>query len=630
MFKQSINHHVRPLYGGIKRFIVWINDWGLLALIGLLLASFAVAISSVASLDQNRAILIKTISNILSNDKTLDGNPYVQVVHLLKNLVVIWAGAKIYLNTAGLRIDMFIAKHLVAGHTVIVSTFADVNVKSDNKGERGKDKTPLAIDLARSLSQSNGDQSPVVLVAKNIDEVTRKTLWDEGIIVLTHEIPLSQVAEATNLQAAKKLIAMCGDSSANIALTRIANSYEGVDGSLIECKCMIEPLDVKKNFVPKDYFELNRLHQIRIFNESQLVARQLLKIHPPDHGVGCMGEDVHILLAGFGATGQAVLLQLAYIGHFKDFKPFKVTIIDRNIKENWIALERQFPHISQWMEVSLKEVNLTTMNEQNLAEWMLDSKPFNVVYVCTKDEVANLRVAKICLASSTIPETSKIVAIDPPGGVMLANFKPESTSKSFLSFSLTNGAESGEANWVTLSLLDSIDDEFPKALHDNYRKNNPAFGIDTWENISELLRESNRHVADHFEIKLSAIGLMAINDSESINAVVPTTAGIPSLSSDEWRLLAQMEHNRWWAEKSMQGWTPVSKEELDTLTRLHDQGQKSEFQSLDGRLRKSMKHHCMRSFDSLFKEDQEKDQQTIEFCFKYFHAQGKRLALRPS
>lgn len=625
MVKPSIGNQVRPVYEGVKRLIVWVHEWGLLALMALLVLAFAVALWSVSSVSQDRALLIKTISNILSNDKTLDGNPHVQLVHLLKNVVLIWAGAKIYLNTAGLRIDRFIARHLVTGHTVIVSSFADVSLKAGFNQESSKDKTPLAIDLARSLSQSEDGQSPIVLVAKHIDEVTRKTLWDEGIIVLSHDIPLSQLSQSTNLPHAKKLIAMCADSSANIALTRIANAHEGDDGALIECKCMIEPLDVKKHFVPKDYFELNRLHQIRIFNESQLVARQLLKVHPPDFGAACKGGAIHVLLVGFGATGQAVLLQLAHIGHFKDFKPFKVTVVDRHIHESWSAIEHQFPRITDWMEVSLKDVNLTTISEQHLNEWSTQSTPFNVVYVCTKDEVANLKVAKMCLASASIPETAKVVAIDPPGGVMLANFKPEGTHKTFNSFSLTDVNAPEGVNPVALSLLESIDDDFPKALHEHYRRNNPSSGLESWENISELMRESNRHVADHFEIKLRAVGLMAVNADGESDAFIESVDQMPVLGPSDWELLAEMEHNRWWAEKSMQGWSPVSDDELRTLTSLRAQGKDDEFKAFDQRLRESMKHHCMRRFDSLFQDDQKKDRQTIEFCFRYFHDQGKRF-----
>jgi hypothetical protein len=630
IIKRSVGNKLRPLYGAVKRIIVWADEWGLVALIILLLTCFTSAVFSVSDLPYDSVSLIKIISNVLSNDKALENNIFVQIFQPLKNVVVIWAGAKIYLNTAGLRIDEFIAKHLVTGHTVIVSSYFEVGNKGHKDREHSVDKTALAIDLARSLAQSKDSKEPIVLVARSIDEVTRTTLWDEGIIVLTHDIPLSQVAKATNLHAAKKLIAMCGDTSANIALTRIANSYAAGDGDLIECKCMIEPLDAKNNFSTNEYFELSRLHKVRVFNESQLLARQLLKTHPPDYGVECRGSDVHILLIGFGTLGQSVLLKLAFIAHFKDFKQPRVTIIDKNINEIWDRIHHQFPKISDWIKVSTKELSITKINEQNLADWVKDTKPFNVVYVCTKDEVTNLRAAKICLESPSIPETAKVVAIDPPGGVMLADFEPENTNKKYDAFSLINGSSDSGLHKVATGLLESIDDEFPIALHNNYCKKNSENNPMTWEMMSESLRESNRHVEDHFEIKLNAIGFRFSESNDHSAAGIQVLKGVPHLTENQWRLLAEMEHNRWWAEKSMNGWTPVTEDEFVQLKTLKSQGSKEEFDSLVKKFKSQMKHHCLRKFDELFPEEKTKDRENIEFCFKFFSNNGKLFALKKS
>lgn len=628
IIKRTVGKKLRPLYGTIKRIIVWADEWGLVALIILLLTCFISAVLSVSDLPNDSVSLIKIISDVLSNDKSFENNIYIQIFQPLKNIVVIWAGAKIYLNTAGLRIDEFIAKHLVTGHTVIVSSYFELGNKDKKNKEHSEDKTALAIDLARSLAQSKDNKEPIVLVARSIDEVTRTTLWDEGIIVLTHDIPLSQVAKATNLHRAKKLIAMCGDTSANIALTRVANSYAVVDGELIECKCMIEPLEAKNNFSANEYFESSRLHKVRVFNESQLLARQLLKTHPPDYGAECRGSDVHILLIGFGTLGQSVLLKLAFIAHFKDFKKPRVTIVDKNINEIWDRINHQFPNISDWIEVSTKELSITKINEQNLADWVRDKKPFNIVYVCTKDEVTNLRAAKICLESPSIPEMAKVVAIDPPGGVMLADFEPENTNKKYDSFSLINGSSDSGLHKVATGLLESIDDELPKSLHNDYCEKNPEVNPKTWEMMGELLRESNRHVEDHFEIKLSAVGLRFADSDDHNTLGIQVLEGLPHLTEDEWGRLAEMEHNRWWAEKSMNGWAPVTQDEFDQLKLLKNQGRQYEFKSLVENLKTQKKHHCLRKFDDLFPEEKTKDRQNIEFCFKYYDAKGMRFAFK--
>jgi len=95
-----------------------------------------------------------------------------------------------------------------------------------------------------------------------------------------------------------------------------------------------------------------------------------------------------------------------------------------------------------------------------------------------------------------------------------------------------------------------------RALHQDYlasasRDHNPA--AVPWDDLPLDLKESNRTQADHIAIKLEAIGCH----------IVPLTAleaDSFALTPEEVERLAEMEHERWYAERRQQGWTPGARD----------------------------------------------------------------------
>ena len=75
----------------------------------------------------------------------------------------------------------------------------------------------------------------------------------------------------------------------------------------------------------------------------------------------------------------------------------------------------------------------------------------------------------------------------------------------------------------------------------------PALANRPWESLDESLRNANRMTADHFEVKMRAIGCRIV--PRDGNTQTPVT-----LEADELELLARMDHDRWWADRALDGW----------------------------------------------------------------------------
>jgi hypothetical protein len=102
-------------------------------------------------------------------------------------------------------------------------------------------------------------------------------------------------------------------------------------------------------------------------------------------------------------------------------------------------------------------------------------------------------------------------------------------------------------------LSTAMRERIARAIHEKYRRDQqgrkPASdpAMQPWERLAEHLKESNRRQAEHIPVKLRAIGrtMAPAKERPAITAFTP----------EEVELLAELEHERWVAERRAAGWT---------------------------------------------------------------------------
>jgi hypothetical protein len=98
-------------------------------------------------------------------------------------------------------------------------------------------------------------------------------------------------------------------------------------------------------------------------------------------------------------------------------------------------------------------------------------------------------------------------------------------------------------------------EELARGVHESYRERRRAVldeddpALAKWEDLPETLRTSNRDQAAHFVDKLDAVHCAAVRYSGN---EAPPFVFTPA----EVEVLARLEHERWCAERTRQGWTP--------------------------------------------------------------------------
>ena len=549
-----------------KKLLIFIDKWGLFALMAATLAALVMAVRETLAAGSGAAgasILGAILDTVTSDSEATRG--WAKGMHVLVKIVIGWAVVRMYMNTAGLKWDTFVARWLLRDHIIVVagrSAPGNPGAKARNSGADAggadADKSALAIDLALALATCDS----VVLVLPTGDEGSRERLWMAGVTVITENLGVPELLRAAGAMRARILIAMRDHFGDNVSLTRAAVS-PALGNPRLECKCMLEPLSVKRAFHLEDYFEKDTLPRIRVFNEAELIARRLLRDYPPDTPVAMSDQGVHVLLVGLGSVGQAILLQLARIGHYRSGKKPKVTVVDRDVNRLRKQLIEAHPALEHWLIVETEEKRIEDIGAEELGRWSRDERPVTVVYVCTRDEIANLRIARIYQRAipEAVPEEGAasqphVVALDPAGGCVLTEFRDNGAHPVlFHLFSLVRAGDAGGGAAVTENLLSDLNDAWAKLLHEDYcRENDKAFVLNPtinrthnvpWESLTEDVRDGNRVVADHFGVKLRALGLSTAPKGTAERAV---------LAADEIEILADMEHRRWWADKDLAGW----------------------------------------------------------------------------
>ncbi len=531
-----------------NRALIFVQTWGLALLIALTVSAFGLATSEAARGDAALSTWEAMLQVAMSNAD--DATGWAGYMHLLVKLTIAWAGVKVYMATAGLKWDTFSARWLVKSHVVIVAG-------RDEDVAPGASEQPDKRDLALELALAIAPREDVVLALPEIDEGQRSRLWEAGVRVIADRLPTAQLLEATGAARARMLIAMRDDYSQNIALTHAAVS-PATSNTRLEVKCLIEPLSVRREFRIEEYFDEPARPQIRVFSEPELIARRLAHAFPPDAPVaGSDSEGVHVVIVGLGSVGQSILVQLARQGHYRSGKKPKVTVVDRSVGDRWREAREAYPALERWLQVEKEEARFEAVGMDQIKKWLTDERPVTVAYVCTRDEIVNLRIARLLIEGTKgqtrpdRPVAAKVVALDPAGGCVLADFAAHGGHEGrFHLFSLVRSSE---------GFLTEMDDTRARQFHEDYCRSDdervrtePGYqGADAnmaWSVLPETLRNANRMTADHFDVKMRAIGCRIVPRDQAAGEHATLTPG-------EIEVLSIMEHNRWWADRSLDGWT---------------------------------------------------------------------------
>lgn len=551
-----------------------------------------------------------------------DESRYKFILDFVFKAFLLVAVLQIYILAFGLSIDKFWARRFARRHVIVIagreglvrrSGIVDSHISSilnirnafqekQKVAESGLgDSFSTAVEFARSISLSEKEfkrpnealinilqavfSTKVIFCAPAISQKDRERLWNAGVCVVENDYEIDELFDAVGGGRAKIVYFMRDSTLENLSFSQsfLQRSKQ------LQVRCLVEPYEMRFSLSPEDIFEQKEIYRLRFFNESELIARTLLSTYGPD-GNRPEAARVHVLVIGMGSVGTALTLQLARIGQFRNRSPVQITLISQSAEE---TLEELRASNNCFNKLNEHCPNATAINsdffgssddslEKILEKRSLNWANLNSIYICTKDELVNLRVAKLLeKLQKPLDEAGKplldknvpIIVLDPPGGTLLnAGGSGDAGGGSIRIFSLTKrmnserpsrteGSWRGDVNARTVTnnffywsadRLDSFfDDEDARSYHSAYVQAEKLKGNSEadWEDLDESYRESNRYRSEFFPIFARALGLQEVVETDGRPAVTWDL-----LSDDEQTLAKELEHNFWWQGKMLSNW----------------------------------------------------------------------------
>jgi len=382
---------------------------------------------------------------------------------------------------------------------------------------------------------------------------------DLGCYVITGRANDPWNLTEAHLRGARLLVAVAGDDGVNIETAVRAHEIIVESGRRRPLRCIAHISDPNLQNVFRRhevYTDESDPFVLELFNTYETAARVMLREAGANNVVAqaAAGEH-HLLIIGMGRLGEAILLRM-----LKDWqienppeRRLRVTVVDTSAHERRGAFEQRYPGLLDVADVEFLRLDIhdPEITQGRYFERYQDRAPPLAVFVCLDDDSQALYAA-LTVRSMMAADVPIVVRMSEEAGlatVLGVTQMKEGCIPGVKAVGLLDTACSLEL------VLGGTREILAQAIHQGYlsdqlaagqsANNNPALA--PWHRLPEDLKESNRKQAEHIRAKLKLIGCeLAPQPGYPLNLF--------TFCDEEIERLAEVEHDRWMAERRAAGW----------------------------------------------------------------------------
>ncbi|MCB1027280.1 MAG: NAD-binding protein [Microthrixaceae bacterium] len=410
---------------------------------------------------------------------------------------------------------------------------------------------------------------PVVAIDPNPTPLAAASAREAGVWVLAGDARDTALLNTLRLTRASHLVACCGDDATNgeVALS-VAEVVARRSGPELDCRVHVADAGLSVRLRTQELAAsatpgLN----LDYFNVGEAGARTMFTRHPP-FAVDPAADPPGVLVVGSGPFAQAVLAELARLWSVTgrdDRLPVVLASVDGD--DATAVIESRLPGLLGCFDLSIERLD---PRSDRLADLLAD-RPGASAYVCLDNEVDGLAAA-MALARARVDQAPPVVVrtnrdrglAELMTGRTRLDRDPDHAdgrSPELAAFGLLDAACDPEV------LLGGLWERLAIAAHDSYVAtalakgetvtDNPA--LVGWHDLPESLQRANRAQARHIGDKLAAIGARPV-------PLVADPGDEARLTDVEVERLAEMEHERWCADRTADGWSLGTKDHAAKTT----------------------------------------------------------------
>jgi len=369
---------------------------------------------------------------------------------------------------------------------------------------------------------------------------------------------------------ARRVVVATPDDLANLSIAKaIARTVSGERGRTLELIVHISDPTLRLEGVSE--ILLREGLQLRPFSIPALAARQLHAAYPFSALARLLGaRQVHLVLVGFNAHSEELLLQLSRIGPPQDQNLPLVTVFTEHAAQLKAQLLRRYPALPSLLG-SLEVLELPSgadFIEDDLlqAEGRSGDRRVTAIVVSSgSDTEAIVRARRLRAVKTSHGRWQAPIYVQLERRVVAEQSVSPFASTRRLSQVIQPFAELHDL--CSEQGLQSWHEVLARKLHGwyqttpNLRAEAGAPAACPWHELREEYRESNRRAVDHLQVTLDSLGYI-------IRGEQPLLARPLSLASSEQEVVERLEHGSWSASKKLAGWRQAPRREEGR--RLHE------------------------------------------------------------
>jgi len=413
------------------------------------------------------------------------------------------------------------------------------------------------LQLTREF-RAQGDRVVVIDIEK---ENTRfKSVQELGALVLAGNAADKAILRKARVFSARHVIAVSTKDGKNVEIavltSELVQEHQSTLKNRVTCFVHIVDLELCALFKHHRIFtDTTDFFEPSVVNVYANVARSLLEDHPLDRKPMTVSErqTVHLVIIGFGHTGENTAVQAARIGHYANGKKLRVSVVDRFAEDRKRRFYARYPQFDEVCDATFLngDIGDNAMLEQ-VRQWAHDPDSLTTILVSLGSD-----------SGSVVAGLSVLSKLDRTDDVpILVRMSEREALASLLSGGQGNAKWANRVHAVGLigrvctqqMFLNKELDVLAKAIHEDFVEERKQEGkpdtdasLQPWERLDQEQKDSNRQQADHIAVKLRAIGCRSVEGDRDGAAAF-------AFSADEVELLARMEFARWKAHRFLTGW----------------------------------------------------------------------------
>lgn len=418
------------------------------------------------------------------------------------------------------------------------------------------------VRLARQFTERG--MGVVVLEAdEGNDWVEAARAW--GAVVLHGDARDPELLHKARLNRAAHLVSVSGDDGVNAEVAVLAENLSRTrqDGAMT---CSIHIVDPQLWYLLREReldVATDSHFRLELFNIFDRGASLLLQNYSPwAHQQGELSCDLHLVLIGLGKLGQSLVTQAAsrwWERFGKTDQRLRFSIIDLYAAQKVETLCVRHPNLTDVCDLDPLQMDVRSADFQR-ADFLFyedGSCIADAIYICMDNDSLGLHTGLTLHRKVRDQDIPVIIRMVEDAGLALLfqenDHQDNRTYKNLSVFPLLDQTCTPEL------ILLGTHELVARELHESYlrglvdeKQDQPGdLVLETWQDLSEEVKERNRKQADRIGLILAEHGyrIVPLTDWQAADFVFSEGDG-----GDEVGAMARMEHELWCQEMQADGW----------------------------------------------------------------------------